>query len=518
MRKTSLIAILVSIAFLTCSLSIQPMALTSDLGTAEATVNLHTNAGFDSDNITIVLQTPANQSTVEGIFNMTLDITSVNGPLNLTLYIEDEIYPDYNGTTIGTGIQNVTVDTTSLAEGHLNFTLLFEDNSTGTNDKETYYLVFTVDNHGPPSVEILAPTAQANFTGLDDLYLNITSDYSQVYLNITVDGEMTSEFNATLVNVGAANYTINGTRYENGEHEIGITVYTEEGLEDTATLSLFFLDYVRFFLRGLTQYDTLKGVTDIEIRIFSPYNSVEFSAYVDGTLIPDVSNITLETGITSFSLDTTPYSEGEHNFTFRAFDGFGHMWETHWIFVIDNHGAPGIEFISPSNDIVVGTAAFTVNIDSTWNDVTIRVYVDDEEVANYTNVPVGEFTFYLDTSPYTKWEHVVKIVVETEEGETAEVEQTFGFANMKLEEIASLGILLGLAFLIPLYRKRNGEPLRPILVMDLVYGGIIAVAFIVLGVTNLGFLIWHLNLGSIWILGGILVFLNWVLPILKEEQ
>jgi hypothetical protein len=43
------------------------------------------SAGFDSDNITIVLVTPANLSEVVGTFDMNLTITSVNGPLNLTL-------------------------------------------------------------------------------------------------------------------------------------------------------------------------------------------------------------------------------------------------------------------------------------------------------------------------------------------------------------------------------------------------------------------------------------------------
>ncbi|MHA1907569.1 MAG: hypothetical protein ACW98Y_09770 [Candidatus Thorarchaeota archaeon] len=517
MRKTRLLAILVAITFLACSMSIQPLAITSELGATEAPVSPHTFAGFDSDNITIVLQTPANQSTVEGTFNMTLDITSVNGPLNLTLFIEDEIYPDYNITTIGTGVQNVTVDTTTLTEGNLNFTLLFEDNSTGTNDKETYTLLFTVDNHGAPEVEIITPVALGNFTGLDDLFLNITADYPQVYLNITVDGEMTSEFNATLVDVGAENYTINATRYENGEHDLNIIVYTEEGLSDSVEITLNFLDYVRFFIRGLTQFDSLSGNASLQIRVESPYDSVELSAYVDGELTDDVSNITLPTGTSTFSLDTTPYSEGEHNFTFKAYDDFGHMWEVTWVFIVDNHGVPSVEFVSPTEDIVVGYTAFTVDIESTWDAVDVTVYVGDEQLANYTDVAPGEFTFYIETGSYSKWEHVVKVVVETDEGETAEVESTFGFANMQIEEIGSIVVLLGIAIIIPLYRRRGGESLRPVLILDLVYGSVVAAGFLILGVTDLGFAIWHINLASIWILGGILAFMNWVLPILKDE-
>ncbi|MFW9955006.1 MAG: hypothetical protein ACFFD3_10680, partial [Candidatus Thorarchaeota archaeon] len=406
MRKTSLVAVLVVAAFLASAIFAQPITPISTLETTEAPVILQTFAGYDSENITIVLQSPANGSRIVGTFNMTLSITSVNGPLNLTLYIEDEIYPDYNRTEIGTGIQNVTVDTTILSEGYLNFTLLFEDNSTGTNDKESYYLEFNIDNHGVPNVEFLGPAPLTNFTGLDDLYLNITADYSEVYLNISVDGELTPEFNATLVAIGANNFTINGSRYENGHHDITVVVYTEEGLEDTAERTLYFLDYVRFYIRGFTQYDRIMGNAEIEVRVTTPYQNVTFSAYVDGALAPGVINITLPDGISSFTLNTTLYSEGEHNFTFIAYDSFGHIWERHWIFIVDNHGVPMIDIISPTNDVVIGYTAFVVNIETTWEDVTVRVYVDNIEITNYTHVSPGEFTFYIDTNIYSKWQHI----------------------------------------------------------------------------------------------------------------
>ncbi|MDF1539005.1 MAG: hypothetical protein P1Q69_08885 [Candidatus Thorarchaeota archaeon] len=518
MRKISLLAIFAITALFASSICIQPMTITSAMGITEAPINPHTFAGFDSDNITIVLQTPANQSTVEGTFNLTLDITSVNGPLNLTLFVDGEIYPDYNITSIGTGLQNVTVDTMTLPEGLLNFTLLFEDNTTRTNDKESYSLLFTVDNHGMPQVEILGPEAGGTFTGLDDLYLNITSDYSEVYLNVTIDGEMTSEFNHTLEPTGAANYTINGSRYENGHHDIKVFVYTEEGLQATDEITLYFLDYVRFWIGGITEYDHVAGDAEFQITVESPYDSVELSVYVDDVLASDVSNITINEGRSTFNIDTTGYSEGDHNFTFKAYDAFGHFWMSEWELVVDNHGAPSVEFVSPTEDLVGGYVAFTIDIDSTWDTVTVTVYVDDDDNGTvYTDVTPGEFTFNIDTAIYDKWEHTIRVVVETDEGESVEIEEVYGFANMRLNEIVSLALLIGAALLIPLYRKKNGEPIKPAIILDLVYVAVLIAGYVILGVNSISSAIWHINLASIWILGGVLVFMNWVLPLLKED-
>ncbi len=506
------------------AIGLLPMSVTSPVTNesmliTEAPVGHNMTSGFDSENISITLLEPANRSIVEGTFNMTLDISSVNGPLNLTLFVEGNIYPDYNHTEIGTGTQNVTVNTTILPEGLLNFTLLFVDNSTGTDDKESYYLGFKVDNYGVPDVEILAPTALSNFTGLDDLHINITSGYSQVYLNITVDGEITDEFNNTLVDTGASNFTINGTRYENGMHELEVSVVTEEGLSDTDTIELIFLDHVRFAVSGYAGFDTISQTVDFTIRVFTPYEEVLFSIYVDDE-ISSIVNETIPVGRSTVKFNTTTYSEGEHDFLFIAYDNFGHSWKYSMVLVVDNHGVPEVSFLSPDQDVVSGYVEFKVRIDTTWDTVTVTIYVDDAEVAEYTNYTAvaGEFVFYINTAAYTKWEHEVTVEVVTDEGETAEISQTFGFANMQLEEIVSIVILLGLAFAIPLYRKKQGHSIRGVLVADFVFALVLVGVFLIMGITSISLALWHLNLASIWILGGLLAFSNWVLPILYTGE
>lgn len=525
MKKTSLVTILILTALLVSTYWVQPISPTNEVGATEAPVPAYRSAGFDSANITIVLVAPANQSTLVGTAKLNFTVTSVNGPLNLTLFIEGEIYPSYNHTEISPGALTLTVDTTTLAEGDLNFTILLQDNSTGTNDKESYHLIFDINNHGAPSVELLSPTAGGTFTGLDHFLLNISSDYSEVYLNISIDGDITPEFNKTLVPIGpggytVANYTVNGSRYENGHHLVDIVVFTPEGLEASVSETILFLDYVRFLVNDIADYTEISGNYTFDITISSPANStITMSTYVDNVFDSAFTRRVNQTSTdVKFSIDTTRYSEGHHNFTFIARDQDNHTWTRHWIFVVNNHGAPEVEFTGPTIDVVVGNASFTVNIVSDWDYVTVLVYVDETTlVGNYSQVAPGAFTFYIDTGNFSKWQHSVEVKVVTKEGLSAETEKTFGFANIEPEEIVSLIILIGLAVAIPMYRKKNGQPLRPILIMDAIYVLVVAAGFAILGITNYPFLVWNINLGSIWILGSIIVFLNWVFPLLREE-
>ncbi|MEE9541238.1 MAG: hypothetical protein V3V85_07080 [Candidatus Thorarchaeota archaeon] len=522
MRKTStLLALIIISALIVGSIRMQPMAESDAEGLTgiEFSSQSMIRAGFDSENISIALLNIANQSTVSGTFNMTLNVTSVNGPLNLTLFIEGEVHVDYNQTLTFAGLNNITVNSTILSEGNLNFTMLFENETFTPPDRESYYLVFNVDNHGPPAFELVGPEADSTLTGLSDLLVNISSDYSQVYANVTVNDEITQEYNQTLVPTGLTNLTINCSRYENGVFDIGITIYTEEGLEVSSERSYYFLDYVFFFVRGLAHYDAISGNAEIEVIVETPFENVTLSVLVDGILALDIANITVPAGTSTFNLNTTGYSEGEHNFTFKAYDHLGHKYETMLVLVVDNHGVPIVEFIG-SELMVVGLTEFTINITTTWDTVSMTVYVDGAEVAGLVNVTVtaGENTFLIDVGNYTKFEHDVKVVITTGEGENGEVERKFGFASVRIEEIGSLLLLLGFAAFIPLLRRKNGQPIKPVLIVDLIFIIVIIAVFLALGVTTYPLMVWHFNLSSIWAIGIALIFANWAIPFVMGES
>ncbi len=474
----------------------------------------------DGEPISIGHQSPASGSDVVDVFNLTLLIGSDYDPLNLTLYIEDVIHPDFNKTSIGIKEQVIQVNTTGLTEGLLNFTLVFEYNTTVF---ASYFVEFVVNNHGAPGLVIISPDELTTISGASDLWLNITSTYSDVYLNITVDGDLVPEFNHTLVPVGDGNYSLNSGRYENGNHIISIIVYTPEGDVTVLDRELVFLDHVRLFVSGLAGYDEISGDANIPVRIESPYDNVTLSIYVDGVLAADANNITLDVGLNTVKFNTTLFPEGEHNVTFKAYDSYGHVYTYTMILIIDNNGPPTLRFETTA-DVVVGHTEFIIEVDSDWATLEVSVYVDDILVSDYQNLTIdvsdGTFSFFINVGNYSKAQHIVRVVMLTPEGEFVEIERTFGFASLRIEEIASALILFGVAMFIPIYRRKDGQPLRPVIILDLVFFGVVAGAFLLLGINTIPFLTWHMNLASIWAIGSSLVFANWAVPFIMmgEEE
>jgi len=478
----------------------------------------------DNDGVPITIdhQSPANQTTVSGVFNLTLLIGSEYDPLNFTLFVDGVIaFSQFNNTYIGIKEQIISIDTMGLSEGALNFTLLFEYNVTGENARVTYHLLFVIDNHMAPTIIILGPAPDTTVTGLTALWLNITSTHPELYLNITVDGEITKEFNGTAISPGADNYSIDTSRYVNGEHVIGIIAYTGEGASASKTLDLIFLDHVRVWISGLTNYEIVKGILQFGIRVLTPYDNITLSLYVDEQLANEFHNVTLVPGYNAVTLDTTQFTEGEHNVTIFGYDGFGHMWNFTMVWVIDNLGAPELRFAT-TNAVMIGYATFTINVESAWDNLKVAVYVDDIVLQDYDNITVdvtsGRFTFYIDMGLYSKTEHSVKVVMITPEDDFTEIERVFGFASVRIEEIISFAVLLGLAIIIPLYRKTKGSPLKPVLILDAIFALVTGGAFLILGINTIAFLVWHVNMASIWAIGGTFVFANWALPFLLEES
>ncbi|MFW9795397.1 MAG: hypothetical protein ACFFE2_00055 [Candidatus Thorarchaeota archaeon] len=475
----------------------------------------------DGQPITVDHQSPAYGSEVANVFNMTLLIGSDYDPLNLTLYIEGVIHPDFNKTSIGIRIQTIQINTTGLDEGLLNFTFVLEYNVTGENARGTYFVEFFVNNHGAPSVEILLPEPLTTISGIADLWLNISSTYSDVYLNMTVDDMLVPEWNATLIPVGDGNYSLNSSRYENGNHNVSIIVYTAEGESSTIQVELIFLDHVRLFVSGISNYDEISGDGNIPVRIETPYDNVTLTLYVDDALVTDAINITLVPGLNIVQFNTSLFTEGEHNVTFKAYDDYGHKYSYTMVLVINNYGPPALRFATTA-DVVIGRAKFVVRVETDWTSLQISVYVDDVLVGEYQNTTVDvtedTFTFYINVGNYSKAQHTVRVVVLTPEGETYEIERAFGFASFRIEEIASILLLFGLAMIIPLYRKRSGHPLRPVIILDVVFMGVVIAAFLILGINSLPFLTWHVNLASIWAIGSSLVFANWALPFIMMSE
>ena len=476
----------------------------------------------DGQPISIDHQSPANSTSVAGTFDLVLRIGSDYEPLNFTLFVDGEIFSAYNNTLIGIREQTVPIDTTGLDEGFLNFTVLLEYNETGEDASAVYTLVFEVNNHGAPIIDIILPTQGETVTGVFDLYLNITSTFPDLFLNVTVDGEITQEFNATPISPGAEYYSINSSRYENGDYTISIIAYTGEGESFTTSVDVVFLDHIKLYFTGILAYESIfGGEAELGVRVDTPYDNVTVSLYIDRVLANDVVNVTLYPGANTITFNSTVFDEGEHNFTIRGYDPFGHVFQRNLVLIIDNKGAPTLRFAT-TTPVVTGLARFVITVESDWDSLNITVFIDDDIVPQYNatieDVSSGEFTFTIDVGAYSKTEHTVKVLMITEEGDSTEVSRIFGFATIRIEEIISMAIIVVIAFVIPVSRWRRGQSIKPVILADVIFLLAVAGLFLVLGINTLSFLTWHINLASIWAIGGALIFANWVIPFLLEEE
>ena len=332
---------------------------------------------------------------------------------------------------------------------------------------------------------------------------------------------ITTEFNSTAIVAGAFNYSINSSRYDNGGYTIGIVAFTGEGESFTTSIELVFLDHVRAFFSGITSYDEISGYAEIGIMLATPYDNATASLYVDSVLANDFVNITLYPGLNVVHFNTTFFPEGDSLITIRVYDDYGHVYQQSIILVIDNYGPPTLRFAT-TDDVVIGIAQFTVNVDTKWSSLLVIVYVDDVIVSAYNNVTAdvtgGTFTFSIDVGNYSKTEHTVKVLMTTPEGDTADVSRVFGFATIRIEEMVSIVVILVAAFIVPISRLRKGQSIKPVLITDIIFFAVIIGLFLVLGINTLAFLTWHMNLASIWTIGVALIFTNWLIPLMMEEE
>ena len=233
MKSTSrLLSILLLAMMLAGVIYIQPLAMTTNDGSMAARQedsNRFVTAAFDSQNISVSLVSPTNRSGVSGPLVITIDITSDFVTLNVTLFIEDAIYSAYNKTPIGVGNQPLSVDTTTIAEGNLNFTILLEYKDATWDEKESFFLEYFVDNDFENfEVSLTSPANESTLTGTASLLLNITSDFAFINFTLYIEGEIYPAYDGATIPSDAS------INYKQEFYANGTTIcYTVDGSSET---------------------------------------------------------------------------------------------------------------------------------------------------------------------------------------------------------------------------------------------------------------------------------------------
>ncbi|MFW9944209.1 MAG: hypothetical protein ACFFB7_04365, partial [Candidatus Sifarchaeia archaeon] len=406
---------------------IRPLAITdsNDYGAQLDTSRFIHLAGLDSQNISVSLVGAANRSGVSGTFNITLDITSDFGTLNTTLFIDDSIYSAYNKTALTPGIQNLTVNTGGLAEGNLNFTVLFEYENSTWDEKETYYLVYFVDNILPNfEVGILNPANESTLVDTASLDLNITSDFDFINFTLLVDDVAYPSYDAVLI--AAESQTINVDTTTLREGWLNFTLVFDYSIVNVQENHLYHLEFlvdndgqpITLTLVSPTNQSQVSGVFNLTVEVASDYGVANLTLFVNDIIEYSQYNETLlPYGVHDLTLDTLVLEEGLNNFTVFLW----HNSETvsyYYEFIVNNYGAPTVVILSPELDATfTGVQTLELNITSGQGSANLTISVDGVVTPEYNSTPVsaGVGFYSINGSRYENGFHTMAVSVKTAE-------------------------------------------------------------------------------------------------------
>ncbi|MFX1272092.1 MAG: hypothetical protein ACFFAX_10420, partial [Promethearchaeota archaeon] len=436
MKSTSrLLSILLLAIMLAGVAYIQPLAMTTNDGSRafrQEDSNHFITGGFDSQNISISLVSPTNRSGTSGTLDITIDITSDFGNLNVTLFIEDAIYSTYNKTLIGTGNQVLSVDTTlaSIPEGNLNFTILLEYKDATWDEKESFYLEYFVDNDSVNfEVSLTSPANETILTGTANLLLNITSDFAFVNFTLFIDGETYPTYDGVTIVGEPQAIQIDTTAVREGLLNFTLLFdYDVVDVQETHELYLVFIvdndgQPITLSLISPTNQSQVSDAFNLTVELGSDYGGANLTVFVEGEIEYPQFNLTyIANGEHDLELNTTILAEGALNFTLLLeynVTGENARIAYLYIFSVNNHGEPAVVFLTPdAGEDFIGLDEFTLNITSDYEFVYLTITVDDEITPeyNHTLVASGVGIYTINGSRYENGDQTIVAIVETEEG------------------------------------------------------------------------------------------------------
>ncbi len=196
-------------------------------------------------------------------------------------------------------------------------------------------------------------------------------------------------------------------------------------------LSLEYDPHINVTLISPTNHSLdIKGVLNITFEVHSTYSPLNLTVAVQGQYVSNYINRTINNGTVFVLINTTQYRDGQAYIDNWFRDTYGHLTHVVVEVFLNNHEAPKVEILSPTEGSrVTGLFNITLNISSDYAQVNLTVYVDGKETPEYntTVVPSGIYNAAINGSRYTNGEHNVTVLVKTMEGLTDTNSTTLNF-------------------------------------------------------------------------------------------
>ncbi len=251
---------------------------------------------------------PAEGSRVTGLFNLTLNISSDYAQVNLSVYVDQKITPEYNVTVVPSGIYNAAINASRYSNGEHNVSVVVRTMEGLTDSNFTMlnffdYIRFKITSN--ENYDIVSGIV--NIT----LRVDAITDNNRAWL--LVDNVTDPQVNGIHIGNGTQIISFDSTKYDDGRHTIQIFLHDSTVHKWNQTVILTFDNHHEPNATWVgPTYWVVSGQVTFQVQINSDYPRVNVTVYIDDEIIPAYNNTEVSSGLFQFTIDTTQYSEAKH--------------------------------------------------------------------------------------------------------------------------------------------------------------------------------------------------------------
>jgi len=314
---------------------------------------------------------PRDGGKVKEEAELSIDARDDNGIEGYWFYVDGEEV--YSG-----GNDHCTIDTTDYEEGDHELRFVVEDRAGNSAEKQ---ITFTVDNVNPLSLTITAPQDTGYVQGRVEIEVETEDKEGEVqYISFYID-------DMNVKNDTDATYDWDTNKETNDWHELRVVCGDDKGYTAEDVIEVF-VDNIDPWMDITTPDDgeIVSGVLTIEIDAEDHESGLDTIAFhIDGEEVQSSSSKT------TFSWNTSTYSDGDHDIWVVVYDRAQNQDEEVITVTVDNT-PPEIELVSPEKEYLGG-------------DVNIRVDVTEEgSGVDYIEFKIKDETRQKSTQESYRWD------------------------------------------------------------------------------------------------------------------
>jgi Mg-chelatase subunit ChlD len=372
---------------------------------------------FDNYQIYATLTSPGAGATVSGTTTVAATVPAY--AVRAELYVDSTLVS--TSTTQAGGQFSFSLNTLSFPDGkHTVSVRAYDPDGNAASDARGVI----IDNYNI-AVSFVQPLNGFSISGSYTVIAGVPA-YS-------VKGELYVD-DALQATAGAPNalnqyrFTLDTTRFSDGNHRIRVQAYDPDGSSGAATVSGAF-DNWQISAAFVTPAagGTISATATATVSVSS--YAVKGELFVDGTLV--ATDMTVSGGQHSYSFDTRAFPDGFHVLGAVAYDPDGNFASDSRAVVVDNYQI-SCTMVAPASGATINGRNYAVRAAVPAYAARGELLIDGGLYATTTTITAGEFRFTLDTTAFPDGLHSVQVTAYDPDGSAAAASATATFDNYQI--------------------------------------------------------------------------------------